>query len=75
MVVGKSIGQAVYFPGRVPETRYRVDPERPRDPAGVRLEPMEAAVVAEMFASYIQEGQSLMGITRQFVAKARAQSL
>jgi site-specific DNA recombinase len=30
---------------------YRVDPARPRDPAGVRLEPTEVAVVAELFAS------------------------
>src|SRR5579859_7004622 len=38
--------------GLLPWTRspygYRVDPQRPRDPAGVRLEPMEAAIVAEM---------------------------
>lgn len=65
--------------GLLPWTRppygYRVDPERPRDPAGVRVEPTEAAVVAEMFASYAKEGQSLMGVTRQLVAKARAQSL
>jgi len=31
---------------------YRVDPARPRDPAGVRLEPAEAAIVAELFATY-----------------------
>ena len=31
---------------------YRVDPARPRDPTGVRLEPSEAAIVAEIFASY-----------------------
>ena len=29
---------------------YQVDPDHPRDPAGVRLEPAEAAVVAELFA-------------------------
>jgi site-specific DNA recombinase len=62
--------------GLLPWTRppygYRVDPERPRDPVGVRLEPMEAAIVAEMFASYIQEGQSLMGVTRQLVAQGVA---
>jgi site-specific DNA recombinase len=49
--------------GLLPWTRapygYRVDPARPRDPAGVRLEPAEAAVVAELFASYLQEGTSL----------------
>lgn len=59
--------------GLLPWTRppygYRVDPARPRDPAGVRLEPAEAAVVAEMFNSYLQEGQSLMGVTKQLVAQ------
>jgi site-specific DNA recombinase len=63
------------LPWTCPPYGYRVDPARPRDPAGVRVEPMEAAVVAEMFASYAREGQSLMGVTRQLVAKARAQSL
>lgn len=48
---------------------YRVDPVRPRDPAGVRLEPTEAAIVAEIFTSYLEEGQSLMRVTRQLVAQ------
>jgi site-specific DNA recombinase len=48
---------------------YRTDPSRPRDPAGVRVEPVEAAVVAEIFASYSQTGQSLMGVTKQLVAQ------
>jgi site-specific DNA recombinase len=48
---------------------YRVDPARPRDPSGVRLEPAEAAVVGEMFAKYLQERQSLMGITKQLMVQ------
>jgi hypothetical protein len=54
--------------GLLPWTRapygYRVDPARPRDPAGVRLEPAEAAVVAELFSSYLQEGKSLKAVTQ-----------
>jgi site-specific DNA recombinase len=50
--------------GLLPWTRapygYRTDPDRPRDPAGVRLEPAEAAVVAELFARYREEGVSLV---------------
>jgi site-specific DNA recombinase len=33
------------------------------------VEPVEAAVVAEIFASYSQTGQSLMGVTKQLVAQ------
>src|SRR5947209_18205883 len=46
---------------------YRVDPSRPRDPAGVRLEPTEVAVVADLFASYLQEGQSLKRVTTHLI--------
>src|SRR5947209_8255022 len=53
--------------GLLPWTRppygYRVDPGRPRDPTGVRLEPAEVAIVAELFTSYLQEGQSLKRVT------------
>ena len=42
----------------------RVDPDRPRDPAGVRLEEAKAAVVAEIFAAYLEPGASLFGVSR-----------
>ncbi len=55
--------------GLLPWTRapygYRVDPARPRDPAGVRLEPTEAAIVAELFSTYLQEGKSLKAETQR----------
>ena len=55
----------------VPWTRppygYRVDPARPRDPAGVRVEPAEAAVVAELFHRYQQGQQSLIGLTKELM--------
>jgi site-specific DNA recombinase len=57
------------LPWTHPPYGYRTDPARPRDPAGVRVEPTEAAVVAEIFVSYLQEGQSLMGVTKQLVAQ------
>jgi site-specific DNA recombinase len=58
--------------GLLPWTRppygYRVDPARPRDPAGVRLEPAEAAVVAELFSTYLQEGKSLKAETQRLTS-------
>jgi site-specific DNA recombinase len=42
----------------------RVDPDRPRDPAGVRPDEAKAAVVAEIFAAYLEPGASLFGVSR-----------
>ncbi len=44
---------------------YRLDPERPRDPAGVRLDAAEAAVVAEIYAWYLEPGHSLYSVARR----------
>ena len=38
------------LPWTRPTYGYRLNPERPRDPTGVRVEPAEAATVQEMFA-------------------------
>lgn len=43
---------------------YRTNPDRPRDPGGVRVEAAEAAVVAGLFTAYLEEGHSLCGLTR-----------
>ncbi len=55
------------LPWTRPPYGYRVDPTRPRDPAGVRLEPTEVAVVADLFASYLEEGQSLKRVTTHLI--------
>jgi site-specific DNA recombinase len=39
---------------------YRMSPDRPRNPAGVSVDPAEAAVVAELFAMYRELGTPLM---------------
>src|SRR5436305_10904842 len=40
------------LPWTQPPYGYRLDPDRPRDPAGVRLNEAEAAVVRDLFAWY-----------------------
>ena len=40
------------LPWTRPPYGYRVDPERPRDPAGVRLDEAEAAIVRDLFARF-----------------------
>jgi site-specific DNA recombinase len=47
----------------------RVDPDRPRDPAGVRPDEAKAAVVAEIFATYLEQGASLFGVSRHLEAR------
>jgi site-specific DNA recombinase len=39
-------------------------PDRPRDPAGITLEPAAAAVVAEIFAGYLEPGATLLKVIR-----------
>ena len=52
------------LPWTRPPYGYRVDPDCPRDPSGVRLDPAEAAVVAQMFAWYSQASHSLLGLVK-----------
>jgi site-specific DNA recombinase len=47
---------------------YRADPDRPRDPDGLRLDEQKAAVVAEIFAMYLEEGASLFGVSERLRA-------
>jgi len=44
---------------------YRTDPERPRDPAGLRVEEYEAAIIRQMFAWYLEQGATLGTIARR----------
>ncbi len=43
---------------------YRLDPTHPRDPAGVRVEAAEAALVREIFARYLEDGMGLMSVAK-----------
>src|SRR5262245_5974688 len=52
-------------PWTTPPCGYRLDPLRPRDPAGVRLDETEAAVVRRIFAWYVEDGLTLYAIARR----------
>ena len=52
------------LPWTRPPYGYRVDPDRPRDPAGVRVEPAEATVIQELFARYEEPSASLFALAR-----------
>jgi site-specific DNA recombinase len=52
------------LPWTQPPYGYRSDPDRPRTPARVRLEPTEAALVAEIFARYLRAGESLSSVAK-----------
>ena len=47
---------------------YRLDPDRPRDPAGVTVEPAEGAVIQELFTRYVEEHTSLYSLAKHLQA-------
>jgi len=53
------------LPWTRPPYGYRLDPDRPRDPAGVRLDEAEAAVVRDLFVWFADEGQSIYALQRR----------
>jgi site-specific DNA recombinase len=61
----RKLQAGLLLPWTRPPYGFRVDPERPRDPAGVRQDAAEAAVVATLFALYAEERCSLFGLTRK----------
>jgi site-specific DNA recombinase len=43
---------------------YRVSLDRPRDPGGVRVDPVEGAVIQQIFAQYLEAGSTLLGLVK-----------
>jgi site-specific DNA recombinase len=44
---------------------YRVDPDHPRDPHGVRGDDYEGAIVRQIFAWYLEEGATLYAVAKR----------
>jgi site-specific DNA recombinase len=61
----RKLQAGLLLPWTRPPHGYRVDADRPRDPASVRCGTFEAAAVAEMFAWYAEEGRSLYGLAQK----------
>src|SRR3954467_6731617 len=61
----RKLRAGVLLPWTRPPYGYRVDPERPRDPAGVRLDEREATVVHDLFAWFVDEGVSVWELVRR----------
>ena len=66
----RKLQAGLLLPWTRPPYGYRVDPDRPRDPAGVRCDEAEAAAVAEMFAWYGEAGRSLYGLAQKLLSDA-----
>jgi site-specific DNA recombinase len=60
----RKLEAGLMLPWTRPPFGYRTDPDRPRDPAGVRIEAAEAAIVREMFAWYAEETHSFCSLAR-----------
>jgi site-specific DNA recombinase len=60
------------LPWTRPPCGFRVDPERPSDPAGVRQDAAEAAVVTTLFAVYAEERCSLFSLASKLQRDAVA---
>jgi len=53
----------ILLPWPNPPYGYRGHPDRPRDPAGVKIEPTEGAIVQEVFRRYCQAHETLVSLS------------
>jgi site-specific DNA recombinase len=53
------------LPWTRPPYGYRLSPDQPRDPAGVRVVEAEAAVVRNIFAWFVEDSLTLVGLIRR----------
>ena len=56
------------LPWTLPPYGYRSAPDCPRDPSSVRIEPVEGAIVKELFHRYLREKEGLLGLAKHLLA-------
>lgn len=56
------------LPWSKPPFGYRSDPEHPRDPASLRVDPYEAMVIEQIFAHYLEEGGTIRHVATGLTA-------
>lgn len=52
------------LPWTKPPYGYKVDPQKPRDPAGLRRDEVEAVIVKEIFCFYLTHSTTLFGLQK-----------
>jgi site-specific DNA recombinase len=55
------------LPWTLPPYGYRSAPDCPRDPSSVRIEPVEGAIVKELFNRYLREKEGLLGLAKHLL--------
>ena len=56
------------LPWSTPPYGYRLDPRAPRDPATLRVDEVQATVVRQIFAWYVEDGLTLYAIAQRLTA-------
>src|SRR5499426_1451421 len=65
----RKLQAGVLLPWTIPPYGYRLHPDQPRDPARVRIAPVQAAVVAQMFAWYLEADGTLLGLAKDLLQR------
>jgi site-specific DNA recombinase len=55
------------LPWTLPPYGYRSTSDCPRDPSSVHIEPVEGAIVTELFHRYLQEKEGLLGLAKHLL--------
>jgi site-specific DNA recombinase len=63
----RKLQAGMLLPWTIPPYGYRLHPDRPRDPAGVQIEPSEGAMVQEVFARYLEADGTLLGLAKHLL--------